>query len=108
MTKIKWSGTVDTFNISVLGHAGYDENGKDIVCAGISTISSMFLNELKRMKTQGRILKLITETKDGYFSADCEFDIKKVYECRKAIDVLLRGYEGLAKTYPDYIEIERR
>lgn len=108
MTKIKWSGTVDTFNISVSGHTGYDKNGKDIVCAGISTISCMLLNELKRMKTRGRILKLKTETKDGYFSADCAFDIKKAYECRQVIDVLLRGYEGIAETYPGYIEIERR
>lgn len=32
----------------ISGHAGYDENGKDIVCAGISTLTNMLANMVRQ------------------------------------------------------------
>ena len=37
--------------ITVIGHAGYDKPGKDIVCAGISAIATTLIATLEEIGT---------------------------------------------------------
>ena len=38
---------IEQFKITVKGHSGYDEIGKDIVCAGVSTLAQTLRGELQ-------------------------------------------------------------
>ena len=43
--QIEWSK--EKFELNVVGHAGYAEHGKDIVCAAVSVIVGMLVNEIE-------------------------------------------------------------
>lgn len=49
-----------TFGFSVTGHAGYDESGKDIVCAGVSALVINTINSLETF-TDDNIISRIEE-----------------------------------------------
>lgn len=85
----------------VSGHACYDESGKDIVCAGVSSatyFTANALTEIKRLTPYLNVnenqIKLILKTK-----ADAE----------TAQDFLKAFYlhvTQLAEQYPEYITVE--
>ena len=47
MLSIRIDWAKETFELDVVGHAGYAEHGKDIVCAAVSVIVGMFASEIK-------------------------------------------------------------
>lgn len=62
MTKITVKKTDNKIsNIEIKGHTNYDESGKDILCASISSIITTTANALIRLDK-----KIDVITKDGY------------------------------------------
>ena len=47
MLSIRIDWAKETFELDVVGHAGYAEHGKDIVCAAVSVIVGMFASEIE-------------------------------------------------------------
>lgn len=84
--------------ISILGHAMYDEYGKDIVCASVSTLVISTVNNIlsindKTIKVEQNDFKIIIE----YILKDNIIDI--------LINNMISNFNTLANNYPKNIKI---
>lgn len=95
MIKIK----LDKDNIIISGHSGYDVQGKDIVCAGVSVLSITTVNAMLRFDKES----VSYEKKDGYLNI-------KILHHTPEIDILLENMISLLremeKDYKKNIEIK--
>ena len=84
--------------ITIKGHSGYAEEGFDIVCASVSSISITTVNALLSIDEDC----IEYEEKDGYLN----IKIKKHNETiDKLIDNMVNLFRELEKDYKKYIEI---
>jgi len=97
MIKINIKGNID--EITVKGHANYDEYGKDIVCASVSSILITSVNAIVRIDNES----IDYNELNGVYI--------KVLKHTDVIDKLLINLvellSDLEKQYPKYIEIRR-
>ena len=87
--------------ITIKGHAGYDDKGKDIVCASVSSIVITTING---------IIEVNPDAID-YSDLDNEIIIRKLKEdetVNKLLNNMVLLLENLEKDYKDYIKIIRR
>ena len=85
--------------IVIKGHANYDELGKDIVCASVSSMVITTVNAILRIDNES----IKYSDNDGVI-----IDIIKEDEIvKKLINNLISLLEELKKQYPKYIEIRR-
>ena len=87
--------------ITIKGHAGYDDKGKDIVCASVSSIVITTING---------IIEINPDAID-YSDLDNEMIIRKLKEdeiVNKLLNNMVLLLENLEKDYKDYIKIIRR
>ena len=87
--------------ITIKGHAGYDDKGKDIVCASVSSIVITTING---------IIEIDPDAIE-YSDLDNELVIKKIKEdetVNKLLNNMILLLENLEKDYKDYIKIIRR
>ena len=86
-------------NININGHAGYDDYGKDIVCASVSSMGITTINGLLRLDDNS----IKYEEKDGYINID-------VLKHNETIDILILNLvsllEELQNQYKDNIMIK--
>lgn len=99
MTKIvvKKNGENIT-NLSVNEHAGYDEYGYDIVCAGISAIVFGGLNALVEAGLDPKQVVI----KDAYVNVD----LNKQDKIQVIAQTVLTQLRTIQESHPDYINIE--
>lgn len=94
---IKKDSSIDL--VEVKGHANYDEYGKDIVCASVSSIVITTVNAILRIDS------------DSIDYNDNDGVIITVFKHTEVIDKLLLNLEelllDLQQQYPKYIEIRR-
>ena len=94
MIKIK----VTKKNISILGHANYDDYGKDIVCASVSSIVLCSIEAISNFDINAVDIK---QTKDKL-----EIIINKTDDItQKLINNMLNCLKELEKKYPKNIQI---
>jgi len=87
--------------LEVSGHAGYDEHGRDIVCAGIS---SLLMSNI--MYAQKHNLGVFEATQsEGYVSVNVEEQDERLDHLLAAV---VEGAMRMQEQYPDYIKIEKR
>ena len=87
--------------ITVSGHSGYEERGKDIVCASVSSIVITTINA---------IIEINPDAID-YSDLDNKIIIKILKEddiVNKLIKNMILLLESLEKDYKEYIKIIRR
>ena len=87
--------------ITISGHANYDDKGKDIVCASVSSIVITTINA---------IIEINPDAID-YSDLDNEIIIRKLKEdeiVNKLLNNMILLLENLEKDYKDYIKIIRR
>lgn len=87
--------------ITIKGHAGYDDKGKDIVCASVSSIVITTING---------IIEINKDAID-YSDLDNEIVIRKLKEddiVNKLLNNMILLLESLEKDYKEYIKIIRR
>lgn len=85
--------------ITVSGHAGYAENGKDIVCAGVTAL----------VQTLVKSADDLTEDKIEYEISPGRADIQ--YRClseagKLLVDAFFIGICMIADEFPDHVRIE--
>ncbi len=86
-------------NISILGHALYDDYGKDIVCSSVSSIVITTVNGISEINDK---YLTVEEVKDGMI-------IKILNEdktCDKLIKNMLSLLSELSESYPENIEVK--
>lgn len=84
--------------IEVKGHASYDESGKDIVCASVSSIIITTINGLVNLKETG----FEYEENDGYVKIVIIEDTKEI---NALISNMISLLKDLEKQYSKYIKI---
>ena len=87
--------------ITVSGHSGYEERGKDIVCASVSSIVITTINA---------IIEIDSDAID-YSDLDNKIVIRIIKDdeiVNKLIKNMILLLESLEKDYKDYIKIIRR
>lgn len=85
--------------IIIKGHANYDELGKDIVCASVSSMVITTVNAILRIDSDA-----IKYSDDNGVTIDI---IKDDEITNKLINNLIDLLEELENQYPKYIEIRR-
>ena len=85
--------------IIIKGHANYDELGKDIVCASVSSMVITTVNAILRIDNDA-----IKYSDNNGVTIDIIKDDEIV---NKLINNLIDLLEELSKQYPKYIEIRR-
>ncbi|MBP3399043.1 MAG: ribosomal-processing cysteine protease Prp [Erysipelotrichaceae bacterium] len=93
-----WDGHI--ISIECKGHAGYAESGKDLVCAGVSSILFGALNALDEMEKEYVRLR-VTNSKISI----------RVLQDNEHIQLLLKmiliQLETVRESYQEYIEIKK-
>lgn len=79
------------------GHSGYDEIGRDIVCAGVSSILYAIANTLKEKKYDFKL-----DIKDENFSLVLDSNYKDVQDL---FLVIKNGILGIYNEYPEYVQL---
>lgn len=100
----------DKKEVKIKGHAGYDEKGRDIVCAGISVLFYTLANSLLKAPEEWFAKKPemadSLADKSGVSYVTCfpasgyEEYVTLIYE------TVITGIELMATTYPDYIDLK--
>lgn len=90
---------IEKEKISVTGHAGYEEEGKDIVCASVSSILITTVNAIMHIDSEA----ISYDEQDGVFIT--------IHKHDKIVNILLENmvelFEELTNQYPEYIKIRR-
>mgnify|MGYP001041590164 CR=1 FL=1 len=85
------------YEIVIKGHAGYDEIGKDIVCAAVSSMAITTINGIIALDDS-----IDYEENSGLL----KIRVKKDTEINdKLLDNLVRMFKELSEQYPKNIEI---
>lgn len=90
---------IDTGGITVDGHAGYAESGKDIVCAAVSALAQTLVISLNSF-TNDRITHV---QHDGYIRIDYK-DLSE--RGQLLVDSFFIGVCGIANAYPEHLAIK--
>lgn len=90
-----------TCELRVNGHSGYEVQGKDIICACISTIVCTTINFASITEM---LLKQYVKTGDEPSSV-CKFKVKNQM-IRKYALMLEKQFEDIKNQYPQYIKLK--
>lgn len=106
MTRVCYREYYGKTLLSIEGHSGFAASGKDVVCAGISTLAGAFINTVLDEESNGRLKLHRNIIRDGYVCFEIEkFDFAKE-RIEGIIDGFLTGFMMLAESYPDYVVME--
>ena len=85
------------------GHAGYDEIGYDIVCAGVSALTIACANGLKELAQ----CPVEVREKDGHLKVTLipPLTDKQKEQGELLLKVLFLGIEDIAATYPAHVRL---
>lgn len=96
---------MEKYKVDIKGHAGYADPGKDIVCAGVSTLALTLIEFLRQMERDRKLVYLISEADKG----SIEIEFCPVARCEDEaftiFDFFMTGINRLYENYSDYIEM---
>lgn len=103
MTDIKLFKSDDYYKgFEVTGHSGYEDKGKDIVCAGISALVINFANSIEEFTDDKFEIKLNEDGPLFYF----KFEDEPSSESKLLIDSLVIGLKNIQNDYEKFISLE--
>ena len=85
-------------SLEVKGHANSAENGKDLVCAGVSAVINGGLNNLQELK------KFDIKSSDGYAYVEAKEAISSHDEV--VIETIITGLKTIEESYSQFITIK--
>jgi uncharacterized protein YsxB (DUF464 family) len=100
MVRATYTVDENTHTLTVTGHANYAEYGKDIVCAGISSIVQALIGWLEENYYKAK--NITVNPKEGEVIISCEGgeDIEAVFNMASI------GLEQIADSYPSHMQID--
>lgn len=92
--------------ITVRGHAGSAEEGKDLVCAAVSALVLTAVVNVRRMEDKGCTYSTAVTVDKG--DAEIEVNPKAYFRLSimQILDAICAGFEVLAREYPEYVRYE--
>lgn len=107
MTEIKISKNGNSVvKVCAQGHSGYDETGKDIVCAAVSTLLQTALMGLLQ------VVGIDVKYSVSYKNSSLKFSLPKTlspaerHDADIILDTMLCGICDLQNGYPEYINLK--
>ncbi len=108
MIRIKTESEDGRYRIELEGHAGYAEEGRDIVCAGISTLYYTLLNRMIDVQEQTLSANVsyngVPEMEKSYIEIEYEDYIKP--EIRIIWDTMMLGFRMMAEQYSRWVKMK--
>ncbi|MBE6687767.1 MAG: ribosomal-processing cysteine protease Prp [Ruminococcaceae bacterium] len=92
----------DVTGFSISGHAGFDDYGKDIVCAAVSAMTSLVVNTLEEIFHCGGAIEAEESGELSYSLPQSQFSDKSAYG---VLNGFLLQLEDYAAQYPKNIKI---
>ena len=93
-----------TVGIHAVGHAGYAEAGRDIVCAAASVLIQTFAKICEALREQGALAEITLLP--GESSVQASLISREQYEyasvCLQTVEV---GLRMIAEVYPNHVQI---
>jgi uncharacterized protein YsxB (DUF464 family) len=90
----------NTHTLTVYGHANYAEYGKDIVCAGVSSIVQALIGWIEENHYKANCISVDTSGSEVIISCEGGEDIAAVF------GMTVVGLEQIADSYPDHVQID--
>lgn len=92
--------------ITVRGHAGSAEEGKDLVCAAVSTLVLTAAANVRSMEEKGCTYSTAVTVDKG--DAEIEVNPKAYFRLSimQILDAICAGFEVLSREYPEYVRYE--
>lgn len=84
------------------GHTGYAAAGRDLVCAGVSSIlqtAVLGVEEYLKLKTK-------VEQEQGHLHCQLERDIFLNREIDAILETMVLGLRAMEREYPQYLKVE--
>lgn len=96
-------------SISSEGHAMFRRKGKDIVCAGISTLMSTAVNALE-IVAEIKYIIYESDEKSAYMYIELPTDLNDMQKLKANVifETILQGLIGIAKAYPKNMKLHKR
>ena len=90
------------------GHAGYAEEGADIVCAAVSILTTTCANALESVA--GIIPGITAREKDAYLQLTLPLGLEqaKKHDAQVLLLALRQGMKDLQEAYPKYIHLSNQ
>ena len=100
MVEAKYEVEDNRHTLIVLGHANYDEYGKDIVCAGVSSIVQALIGWIEENYYKAECISV--NPKEGEVIVSCEGgdDVASVFQMASI------GLVQIADCYPAHVAID--
>ena len=92
--------------VSVVGHAGSAEKGKDLICASASILVYTLADFVKKAEKEGQVWCSVIHIDEGDTIISCSPNEGKKESITEVFDAICRGFELLARDYPDNISYE--
>ena len=100
MVRAKYAAEENTHTLTVVGHANYDEYGKDIVCAGISALVQALIGWIEENYWKTECIR--ADAKEGEVIISCEGG----EDTAAAFYMTAIGLGQIAYSYPDHVQID--
>ncbi len=100
---------IERYNIT--GHAGYDVEGKDIVCAAVSMLGQTTLLALVKVCNIGEEkIGYLMDDKKGILDVKIPTELDK--DTRNKVETVFRtfevGIQSIVENYPEYVTLKYR
>lgn len=104
MTEIRFiSREPGEIGLSITGHSGFAEIGKDLVCAGITTLVMALIDAVQEEPGYDANVKY----EEGSIEVTCLPDEAHRDQCFEDFRVILCGLDRLAGSFPDNVTFRR-
>lgn len=100
MVKATYTVNENTHTLTVTGHANYAEYGKDIVCAGVSSLVQALIGWIEENSWKAECASV--DTTDGEVIISCEGG----EDVAAAFYMASIGLEQISDCYPDHVQID--
>lgn len=84
--------------ITIEGHAGYAEPGKDIVCAGVTALAENLIDSIESL-TEDKIQYEVSPGRVDIYYENLSEDAKLL------VDSFFLGICGIAQDFPEHVKI---
>lgn len=84
--------------ITIEGHAGYAEAGKDIVCAGVTALTENLIDSIESLTKDTIQYEISPGRVDIYYMNLSEYT-------KLLVDSFFLGISGIAQDFPEYVKI---
>ncbi len=91
--------------MEISGHAGYDEKGKDIVCAGVSALLYALAAVLDDAEKRGRTTAELEES-EGAAVIWADPGMGSLNEVKAYFRMCVKGIKVIQEQYPQHVEIK--